>query len=145
MITSPSVVARRFDFVREVGGANRGAWVQMFQRFTGNPPGDAWCASFVSFVLDVAYLGKSPLTKTASCHLMLAHALTMEWITHTPQVDDLFFYLTDDGVAHHVGVVSGVAPLIGIAGNTSADGQSVNGVGVFEHAIKASTFVRLPK
>lgn len=144
-MSSPSVIARRFDFVRETEGVNRGAWVQMFQRFTGNPPGDAWCASFVSFVLDVAFHGKSPLLKSASCHTLLQFAATHGLVTTTPRVDDLFFYLTSDGIAHHVGIVTGLSPLTGIAGNTSPDGQSVNGIGVFEHAITASTFVRLTK
>ena len=35
-------------------GANRGAAVERFQRAVGIPPGSAWCAAFVGFVLDEA-------------------------------------------------------------------------------------------
>ena len=150
MAASLSACARRFDYVREVG-PNTGAWVSLFQRFTGNLPGASWCASFVCFIADVAYLGASPLKPVvakwlgASCPALLAFARTQNWVVATPQVDDLFFYLNSAGVAHHVGIVTGVNPLVGVAGNTSADGRSPNGTGVFEHTISASVFVRLPQ
>jgi hypothetical protein len=35
-------------------GVNRGAAVERFQRAVGIPPGSAWCAAFVGFVLDEA-------------------------------------------------------------------------------------------
>lgn len=38
----------------EKGGANRGPEVEAFQRAVGIPPGSAWCAAFVGFVLSEA-------------------------------------------------------------------------------------------
>lgn len=151
---SPSIIARRFSFVREAEGPNDGTWVSLFQRFTGNRPGDSWCASFVSFVLDVAYRGVSPLRRSASCDALLAEAERKGFVAlaaSIPRVDDLFFYVRhvpgQIRDAHHIGIVTEVtvAGVVGIAGNTSADGRSSNGTGVFEHAIAPNAiFVRLP-
>lgn len=143
---SLSVLARRLNFIRETA-PNDGAWVTFIQRFTHNAPGDSWCASFVSLLLDVAYRGRSPLAKSAACRVLLAEAARKGWIVTEPQVDDLFFYVKD-GVAHHVGICSGVEPLVGIAGNTNETGESSNGTGVFEHELKTSSrivFVRAPR
>lgn len=143
-----TAIARLFSFVREVGGANRGLWVSMFQQYTGNAPGDSWCCSFVSYLLALKYNGKSPLTKTASCAAMLAQARTLGMEKALPIPGDLFFYVNDAGHAHHVGIITQTMPLTGIAGNTSEDGQSSNGDGVYEHALnvpsKHITYVRLP-
>ncbi len=53
------------------------------------------------------------------------------------------------GRAHHVGIVTVLDPLTSIAGNTSEDGLSSEGTGVFEHALHVApsriAFVRLPK
>ncbi len=48
------VVARSQVGVVEVGGANRGRAVEAYQRSVGIPPGSAWCAAFVRWVLDHA-------------------------------------------------------------------------------------------
>jgi hypothetical protein len=148
MKASLSVVARRLNFIRETDGPNAGAWVEFLQRFAGGKIGDSWCADFVSVVLDVAYHGNSPLPRTGWCPSMWQQAVNKGYVTTAPQVDDLFFYLNADGLAHHIGIVTAVAPLAGIAGNTSEDGRSSNGTGVFEHALavdpKLIKFVRLP-
>lgn len=128
--------ARRFLFVREAGGPNRGLWVSIFQHFTGNAPGDSWCASFVSFVLSVMFHGRAfnPYPVTASCEYLHMHAIEKGWIVETPQVGDLYFFLDATGHAHHVGFVTTVtSPVQGIAGNTSSDGHSSDGDGVHEH------------
>lgn len=144
-IASPTAVARHFLFVRETLGPNRGAWVQFFQRFVSGQPGDSWCCFFVCLVLDICYAGKAPLIRTGSCAVLLADAKRLGFVTTTPVADDLFFYLDVDGHAHHVGIVTSAAPLVGIAGNTSADGTSSNGTGVFEHAIGGRiVFVHTP-
>lgn len=142
---SLTIVARRFSFVRETLGPNRGFWVSWFQRFTGGRAGDSWCADFASFVLDVAYMGNPPLQKTGSTQVMLAEARVKGYVVDRPEVDALYFYLNAAGVPHHVGIVTNTAPLTGIAGNTSADGTSDNGTGVFEHAISTghTVYVRL--
>lgn len=146
MTGSLTAIARRFAFVRETQGPNVGFWVSKFQRETDNTDGQSWCASFVSFILDVAYKGDSPLKRSGSTQVMLADAKNKHFVTKDPFVDCLFFYVNAVGVPHHIGIVTGINPLIGIAGNTSEDGKSSNGTGVFEHVISESNivFVRLP-
>jgi len=148
MATTLTSIARNFGFITETDGPNRGPFVSMLQRFCYGQDGDSWCADFVSFVLDLAYHGKPPLRRTGSSQLMLSEARTKGFIVPAPLVDGLFFYVTPVGVAHHVGIVTAIAPLTGIAGNTSEDGKSDNGTGVFEHAIGGGVtppiFVRLP-
>lgn len=143
------MLARLFRFVRETQGANRGVWVGLFQRYTGNLAGESWCCSFVSFLLSIAYQGASPLLKTGSCAAMLAESRIKGYALAegtAPLPGDLFFYLTATGHAHHVGIVTSASPLTGIAGNTSPDGLSDNGTGVYEHGIGSAglAFVRLP-
>ncbi len=145
-MTSLSVLARHFLFVRETDGPNRGAWVEFFSRFTGNDAGSSWCCSFESFLEDVAYRGHPPTPRTGVCAYKLSQATAQGYVVSSPAVDDLFFFL-ENGVAHHCGIVSGVEPLLAIAGNTSPDGLSANGTGVFEHPIPDgpnTVFVRLP-
>lgn len=140
-------IARRLTFIRETDGPNRGAWVSMLQRFCHGQPGDAWCADFVSFVLDVQYRGKSPLVKTGSTIQLLADARAKGLIRPLPVRGGLYFFVrATSGEPHHVGIVTGVDPLMGIAGNTSSDGMSDEGVGVFEHPISESNtvYVTLP-
>lgn len=146
MAASLTVVARRFGFVREVGGANVGAWVTWFQRHAGGQAGESWCADFESMLEDIAF-GQHITPNTGSCQTKLDFARGKGWVVSAPAVDDLYFYVNDAGHAHHIGVVSQLDPLIGIAGNTSEDGASDNGTGVFEHEINAAhcVFVRLPQ
>lgn len=150
MPASLSAVAKRLDFIRETEGPNRGYWVEFLQSFCDGVPGDSWCADFESFVEHVAYKGKNPTPRTGSTNAKLDFCLAKGWITKTPQVDDLYFYVHPTGRAHHIGIVSGVkgAAIWGIAGNTSSDGKSSNGDGVYEHAISVGpsvVFVRLPR
>lgn len=149
MAASLTAVARHLGFVRETEGPNAGAWVEFIQRFGGGAVGQSWCAYFVSLVLDIAYHGRSPLKRSGVCADLLAAASARGWVVSTPVVDDLFFYLTADGHAHHIGIVTAPSPLTGIAGNTSEDGTSANGTGVFEHALSVDpshiAFVRLPR
>ncbi len=146
---SLSAIARRLIFIRETDGPNRGAWVEFLQRFSHGVPGDSWCADFVSFCCDVAYHGQSPLVKSGSTKVMLDDAYVKGFHVMSPQPDDLYFFLSSEGVPHHVGIVTAIGPLTGIAGNTSASGASSNGTGVFEHGLLVDVhliaFVRLPK
>jgi hypothetical protein len=145
---SLTAVARHFLFVRETEGPNRGAWVSFFQRFCHGIDGDSWCADVLCVVLDIAYKGRVPLPRSGSTQVLLAAARAKGYVRMTPDVNDLYFFVSDMGVAHHVGIVTGVNPLTGIAGNTSETGLSSNGTGMFEHAItapaSATVFVRLP-
>lgn len=146
---SLTAVARHYTFIRETLGPNRGFHVAFLQRFCGGQDGDSWCADFASFVLDVAYMGKSPLHKTGSTRSMLVEATQKGFVVARPKPDCLFFFVRDDGTPHHVGIVTDVRRdgiVVGIAGNTSADGRSANGTGVFEHQIPTTNivYVELP-
>jgi hypothetical protein len=85
---------------------------------------------------------------------MLDDARRLKLEVPQPEFDDLFFVLDDVGHAHHCGIVTSenplkiwpYVPLTGIAGNTSVDGTSSDGIGVFEHTIGGRlAFVRLPE
>lgn len=155
-IADPVIIFRRFGpegLGIQEHGDNRGAWVQFIQNWGGGKPGDSWCCFLVCLVLYIVYAGKSPLKKTGNCAELLADATAKGYLLPAgvaPAPGDLFFYLDDNGHAHHVGLVTAtfkpnpMSPY-GIAGNTSPDGTSSNGSGVFEHRIAGRmAFVRLP-
>lgn len=142
-------VARRLLFVRETGGANRGLWVELFLRHTGNVASESWCASFVCYVLSIVYRGQSPLVRTASTDTLLVDCRRKGYLVTTPRVGDLVFSMRAGSTtdAHHVGFVTSVDPLGAVAGNTSPSGQSDNGDGVHEHGISSANklYARLPE
>lgn len=149
----PIAIARQFRFVREIP-QNKGQRVEAIQRWCGGNPGDSWCMYFVSLVLDLCYQGKSPIPRTGSCDVALDTARGFGFVTTTPAPGDLFFRVQPlpGGAldAHHVGFVTQVYPdrIGSIAGNTSSDGQSSNGDGVYEHDLKLSpslVYVHLPE
>lgn len=150
-VYDPVAIARQFKFVRETLGPNRGVFVEAFQRIGDGKPGDSWCMDFASFVLWVCYQGPAPLPRTGSCAAAYEVAKQQGYLTDTPQAGDVFFRVNrSEDHAHHVGFVTSVsADAIGtIAGNTSEDGLSANGTGVFEHDVALSpslSFVRLPE
>ena len=119
-------------WVKEATGANDGPWVEAIQRVTGNRRGDAWCASFVAVVLDLAYRGRNPLPRTASCDALLAFARTHERLVPEPEPGDVFLVLKTADDAVHTGVVTRVTPdTVGtIEGNTNPGG-AVDGDGVY--------------
>lgn len=144
-------LARKLRYVREVP-PNRGQRVEGLQKWGGGAPGDSWCAFFATFVLDVVFEGKSPVPRTGSCDVVLAHAKAQGWLTTAPCKGDLFLVLRDEHDAHHIGFVVDAlgAPdsFVEISGNTNDDGSS-NGVGVFERTRKIVpgkvVFVRYPR
>ena len=140
-------LARLFSFVREAQTPNTGQRVEGIQKWSGGVAGDSWCAHFATMVLDIAFQGKSPIPRTGSCDEIMRLAKERGWLTNVAGKGDLFLYVKDGTDAHHVGIVTETWPvgLRGIAGNTSADGKSSNGTGVFEHEIVASVFVRYPR
>jgi hypothetical protein len=134
-------IARLFLFVREAG-ENRGLRVEAIQHWSTGEFGDSWCAEFATMVLDLLYQGASSIPRLSAAQAIRDVCVTNGWETETPSVGDLFFYVDANDHAHHVGFVTSVDPLIGIAGNTSEDGTSSDGTGVFEHAISATHFAR---
>lgn len=148
-VYEPVALMRQFTFVRETLGPNRGVFVEAFQRIGDGKPGDSWCCDLLSFVLWVAYQGPAPLPRTGSCDVAYTTAKQLGYVTKTPQPNDVFFRVDSEGHAHHTGLVTQTYPdRVGtIAGNTSEDGLSSNGTGVFEHdsALSPSlVFVHLP-
>lgn len=143
-------IARLFGYVREAQsqGQNRGLRVEAIQHWSSGQFGDSWCAEFATMVLDIVYRGESPIPRLQACQDIYSLALEKGWLVDDPQAGDLFLYVNDADHAHHVGIVTVSDPLTGLAGNTSSDGQSSNGDGVYEHALSATPphikFVRLP-
>lgn len=133
-----------FAYVREADKQNTGLRVEGIQRWCGGVPGDSYCAFFVTLVLDICFQGAAPIERQGSCDTIYRLGKSKGWITDKPEIGDLFFFIDDNDHAHHIGIVTGLNPLTGIAGNTSADGRSSNGTGVYEHTISAKTFLRVP-
>ena len=147
MMYDPVVVARQFAFVREAQsvGQNRGIRVEAIQHWSQGQFGDSWCAEFATMVLDLCFQGNAPIPRGGSCQAIYDLAKAKGWVSNVPAPGDLFLYVNDADHAHHVGIVTGADPLVGIAGNTSKDGTSSNGDGVYEHAITAHVFVHYPR
>ena len=142
-------IARKFLFVREVGGQNKGRWVGAFQSLCDGRPGDSWCCYFVSVVLAIVFGGfmHSPI----GCHGRVQDVYELAkregWLTDVAAPGDLFLYVNAQDHAHHIGFVTYAGPFAigGIAGNTSEDGLSDNGTGVFEHRVYPQAFIHYPR
>jgi len=98
-------------------------------------------------VLDICFQGDAPIQRQGSCEAVHQLAKTSAWIADAPSVGDLVLSINDQGLAHHVGIVSKVDPLMSVAGNTSEDGTSSNGDRVAEHVIDPANkvFVHYPR
>lgn len=151
MPTSDDIIriARLFLFVREAG-QNQGMRVNAIQKWSGGFAGDPWCCYWATMVLDLAFAGAmpAPLQRTGSCQRLYEWAKLAGWVTETPAKGDLFLYVNEGGHAHHVGIVTAVdgTTVVGIAGNTSADGRSDNGDRVAERAVPlANVFIAYPR
>lgn len=141
---APVDIARQFLFLREVG-ANHGQRIEAVQHWSAGQFGDSYCCEFATMVLDICFQGLSPVPRLQACQDVYDLAKRHGWVTNTPSVGDLFLYVDANDHAHHIGIVSAVTPLTGIAGNTSPDGTSSDGTGVFEHGISARIFVAYPR
>lgn len=134
-------------WVKEATGANDGPWVEAIQRITGNRRGDPWCASFVAMICDIAFQGKNPLPRTASCDVLLEAARTRGWLQDEPIAGDVFLVMRTKTDAVHTGIVTAVGQLAvkTIEGNTNSGG-SRDGWGVFarERNRKGLVFIRIP-
>lgn len=146
----PGIAGMFVGWVTEVSKSNDGPWVEAIQRVTGNRKGDPWCASFVTFVLDIAFGGPkaNPLARSASCDVLLEDARKKGWLTDTPAAGDVFLLMRTDTDAVHTGFVTDVGRLSvkTIEGNTNGGG-SREGWGVFarERRISGSLkFIRIP-
>lgn len=150
--------ARQFTYIREAQelGQNRGLRVEGVCRFAGadlavlaKKDGPSWCCYAATLVLDMHFRGESKITRTGSCQEVYEWALEHHCVIDAPEIDALFLYVNAAGHAHHIGIVSGLEPLMGIAGNTSKDGRSSNGDGWYEHELLTPSegkivYVRVP-
>jgi len=140
-------IARLFSFVREVP-PNHGLRVNAIQKWGGGNDGDSWCCFFATMVLDLLYQGNSPIPRGGACQDVYELALSKHWLVTEPQEGDIYLFVNDADHAHHIGFVTKVNPLTGISANTSRDGTSSNGDGVYEHMLlvkpESIRFVRVP-
>lgn len=130
-------------WVRETTGKNDGPWVEAIQRTTGNKKGDPWCASFVNFVLDIAYRDLNPLPSTASCDVLLEFAKKRGLLTDKPVPGDVFLVMNTPTDATHTGIVTEVFAdrVATIEGNTNRQGaREGNGVWARERLRTPSIF-----
>lgn len=143
---SPTDIARQFLFVREAG-QNKGNRVEGIQQWGGGMEGQSWCCWFATMVLDICFEGNAPIPRAGACQTVYDLAKKNGWLTTNPTKDDIFLYVNDADHAHHIGIITQSQPLIGIAGNTSADGTSSNGDRVAEHSVGGShiKFVHYPR
>lgn len=143
---SPTDVARQYRFVLEEG-QNRGPRVESIQRWCEGVAGDSWCCEFATMILDICFQGKSPIPPLRAVQSVYELAIKNNWMTDHPIKDDLFIYVNNVDHAHHIGIFT--ENWNGIAGNTSVDGASSNGNGVFEHLLTANKdhikFIHYPR
>lgn len=144
----PIIIARQFLFVREAQnlGQNRGLRVEGIQHWSGGGVADSWCMEMLWLWFDLAYQGHAPFARMQAVESLHVFAKQQNWITSIAAVGDIALTVTPEGHAHHVALVTGTNPLTAIAGNTSSDGVSSNGDGVYEHQINPAgkIFVRVP-
>ena len=138
---------RQFRYVREAKEQNTGQRVEGIQRWGGGEKGQSWCCYWATMMLDSWYQGQSPIPRLGLCEDVHDLAKKNGWITTTPEPGDIVLSVTDTGHAHHIGIVTSSSPLKSIAGNTSKDGVSSNGDGVYEHEISTTNkvFVKYPR
>jgi hypothetical protein len=146
-------IARQLDYIREAG-SNAGQRVEGIQRWGGGQKGDSWCCYFATMVLDIEFKGNAPIPRTGRCQDVYELAKQRGWIVQVPEPGDLYLFVNGDEHAHHIGIVTaaivagGGYTVAGISGNTSGDGQSSNGNGVYEHELlvpwEYMRFVRVP-
>lgn len=144
---SPTDIARQYLFVREAS-QNKGQRVEAIQKWSGGQAGDSWCCEWATMVLDICFQGSAPIPRLQACQDVYMMAITNGWLVENPMKDDIFLYVNDENHAHHIGFMTDIYKT-GIAGNTSSDGKSSNGDGVYEHEISNNPahvkYVRFPR
>jgi hypothetical protein len=113
-------------------GSNSGPLIDHWQAFVGAHPGDPWCAGFACSVVHEARLLErmGPLEFKRSSGALRLLAINSALVTTDPQPGDLIIWNHGNGKGH-VSIKTGDATHI--AGNTSPDGKSRQGTGVYEH------------
>lgn len=119
--------------IQEVGGQNRGRAVEIIQKFTGNGPGDAWCASFVARCGKQMLGSDWKLPKTASCDVLLRFAQKNDVLFDKPERGAVFLRMRTPTDAIHTGFVEAIVSATewtAWEGNTNPHGGR-EGFGVF--------------
>jgi len=140
-------LVREFRYVREAAEQNTGQRVEGIQRWGGGAKGQSWCSYWATMMLDVWFQGNAPIPRKGLCEDVHQLAKKNGWITDEPEPGDIVLSVNEANHAHHIAIVTGTDPLTAIAGNTSADGVSSNGNGVYEHTItpRNKVFVKYPR
>ncbi len=116
---------------REVGGNNRGPFVQRILARLGLGPGNPWCATFVTTCLLDAGFPKDKLPKgPAAVYNWYTDAKKLGCIVEKGHRGDLFFWVQKDHRGH-IGFISAVAGArySTIEGNSNTgDGRDGDGV-----------------
>jgi hypothetical protein len=125
--------------VREAGGANRGARVEVYQKTAHCGPGDPWCACFVFTCTEWAAQALSvpnPFPRTGYCPHIANWAAEEKLLLGTPAAGDVFlrYGVNERGqyVARHTGfvVAADAADFQTCEGNSNPKGGR-EGYGVF--------------
>lgn len=127
-------VARAHLWVQEVG-ANRGQAVEAILKRVHLPPGNPWCAAFVSYVGHAVLRELWPLPLVGGCATLGEAAQKLGMLREEPANGAVFLLWSDKQERfNHTGFVTSVPsslPYGTVEGNTSPDG-SPEGTGVFE-------------
>lgn len=123
-------------------GHNAGPFVTMLLKAVSLPPGNAWCAAFVSYCLKKAGFTKGPTKNRARVKAWADWGFEKGVITKHPQRGDLFFWLNQNGTGH-IGFYLGDDPdgMRVIDGNTNVAG-SREGDGVYKHVRRKGASIR---
>lgn len=143
-------IARGEVGVHEVGGNNRGRRVEEYLACVGLPPGEPWCAAFVSWCLRQAGVVGAPCTGDtwaleawALKHGVLYNETASE--PEMPKRGDIFLLLGSDNRPRHTGLVDAVAGdyISTIEGNTgTASDTDGDGVATKRRRVFDCSFVR---
>jgi hypothetical protein len=114
-------------------GSNSGPLIDDWLAFVGGHPGDPWCSAFACVAVHEARMLEKlpPLEFRRSSGALRLLAINSALVTDDPQPGD-FLIWDHGGGKGHVSIKTGTETHI--AGNTSPDGKSRQGYGVFEHA-----------
>jgi hypothetical protein len=146
--TALVATARKYRNARESAGPNtdNGGFIDQCLAAIGGHPGQSWCAAAVSaFVKETAEQMGIKVNFHPSLSALRMLSKNPDLVVTDPQPGDIVIWdhtVDPAKPAGHVGILTDVVRVDGqvagmeaIAGNTSPDGKSREGTGVFEHAV----------
>lgn len=122
--------------ITEVGGDNKGPWVELFQATVSRPQGQSWCLDFLQACIAYVELSfgiQSPLPATELCLDLWNQSKNYHSVI-PPRPGDLILWQFGDTLHGHVGLILGEDSLRykTVEGNTSDSiGIDANGDGVY--------------